>query len=444
MSYRDRLQQRLDDTGRPLRVGLVGAGQMGRGFAAQLLRMPGISLAAVLDVQRERAEEALGQAGITPVTATSADDAARAIESGGSVALGGIDELGGLPLDIVVEATGVPDVGARTAVDSLAAGMGFATLNVESDVTIGRYLALLAQQSTGIYSVCRGDEPVETKILVDFARDLNFEVICAGKGKNNPLDPTATPDSLTAQAIAKGMNPKMLTSFVDGSKAMIEMAALANTTGLAVSKRGMHGPPSTVPTLHQTFALTDDGGLIDRPGVVDYCTGPVAPGVFVVVRTEDPYVHHEMTYLQMGDGPYFSFYRPYHLASIEAPLTVYEMALDKRASLTSEYWTAEVGAEAKRALRAGEKIDGIGGSTVRGMIDDAAAFVRDNGVPLGVLAGATLRHDVPAGHLLTYDDVELLEDSLIVRMRRIQEVMDEQTPPDLATLQASLATPAGR
>jgi predicted homoserine dehydrogenase-like protein len=439
MSYRDRLQQRLDDTGRPLRVGLVGAGQMGRGFAAQLLRMPGIALSAVLDVQRERAEDALGQAGIKPADVSSLEQAVRAIEEGGSVALGGIDELGGLPLDIVVEATGVPDVGARTAVDSLAAGMGFATLNVESDVTIGRYLASLAEQSEGIYSVCRGDEPVETKILVDFARDLNFEVIAAGKGKNNPLDPTATPDTLTAEATRKGMNPKMLCSFVDGSKAMIEMAALANTTGLGVSKRGMHGPPSTVPTLHQTFALKEDGGVLEKAGVVDYCTGPVAPGVFVVVRTEDPYVHHEMTYLQMGDGPYFSLYRPYHLASLEAPLTVYEIALDKRASLTSEYWTAEVGAEAKRDLKAGEKIDGIGGFTVRGMIDDASDFVRDNGVPLGVLAGATLRRDVPAGQLLTYDDVDLVEDSLIVKMRRIQESMDTQAPPTLKALQGELS-----
>jgi predicted homoserine dehydrogenase-like protein len=444
MSYRDRLQHRLEDTGRPLRVGLVGAGQMGRGFAAQLLRMPGISLSAVLDVQRERAEDALGQAGIKPADVASLEDAVKAIEEGGSVALGSVDEIGGLPLDIVVEATGVPDVGARTAIESLAAGMGFATLNVESDVTIGRYLALLAEGSEGIYSVCRGDEPVETKILVDFARDLNFEVICAGKGKNNPLDPTATPESLTAQATAKGMNPKMLTSFVDGSKAMIEMAALANTTGLGVSKRGMHGPPSTVPTLHQTFALQADGGVLEKAGVVDYCTGPVAPGVFVVVHTDDPYVHHEMTYLQMGDGPYFAFYRPYHLASIEAPLTVYEMALDKRASLTSEHWTAEVGAEAKRALRAGEKIDGIGGSTVRGMIDDSAVFAEENGVPLGVLAGATVVRDVPEGQLLTYLDVELLEDSTIVRMRRIQEGMDDQAPPDLAALRSSLAAPAGR
>ena len=227
----------------------------------------------------------------------------------------------------------MPDVGARVAVESLAAGMGIATLNVESDVTIGRYLAHLSDESGAIYSVCRGDEPVETKILVDYARDLNLEVICAGKGKNNPLDPYATPDSLAERAVTKGMNPKMLTSFVDGSKAMIEMAALANTTGprgqQARDARPAVDGADPAPDLRarrgrRRARPRRRRRLLHRPG---------GPGVFVVVRTTDPYVHHEMTYLQMGDGPYFALYRPYHLASIEAPLTVYEMALDKRASL---------------------------------------------------------------------------------------------------------------
>jgi predicted homoserine dehydrogenase-like protein len=441
MSYRDRLQRRLDDTGRPVRVGLIGAGQMGRGFAAQLLKMPGVSLSAVFDVDRDRAVEAFSQAGITASSATDVGAAARAIENGESVALGGVDEIGALPLDIVVEATGVPDVGARTAIESLASGMDYATLNVEQDVTVGRYMLKLAEESGRLYSVCRGDEPVETKILVDFARDLNLEVICAGKGKNNPLDPYATPEGLAAEAARKRMNPKMLTEFVDGSKAMIEMAALANTTGLEMSRRGMYGPSSTVPTLHETFALQEDGGVLDRPGVVDYCIGPVSPGVFVVVRTDDPYVQHEMAYLQMGDGPYFSLYRPYHLASIEAPLTVYQMVLDREASLTSEHWTSEVGAESKRPLKAGELITGIGTDTIRGLADPADDFAKENGVPLGVLAGARLVRDVPADHMLSYDDVELDEGSLIVRMRRYQEAMTRgEDVPSLADLQAAIAS----
>jgi predicted homoserine dehydrogenase-like protein len=143
-----------------------------------------------------------------------------------------------------------------------------------------------------------------------------------------------------------------------------------------------------------------------------------------------------MTYLQMGDGPYFSLYRPYHLASIEAPLTVCEMALDNRPSLVAEHWTAEVGAMSKRPLRAGETIDGVGGMMVRGLIDDADDFARDGAVPLGVLAGATLKRDVPVDHLLTYDDVELDETSTIVKLRRMQDAMAEAGVPDLDDLAA--------
>lgn len=421
MNYSSRLRAREQQLGRPVRVALVGAGQMGRGFAAQLLRMPGVALSAVLDIDIDRARDALQQTGRSASDATRITDQVAAVRRGESLALQGTEALTQLPIDVVVEATGVPDVGAQVAVQSMQAGQHVATLNVEADVTVGRLLAAVSAATGSLYSVCRGDEPVEAKLLVDYARDLSFEVICAGKGKNNPLDVTATPSTLAERAATKGMNPKMLCSFVDGSKAMIEMAALANTTGLGVSTTGMHGPPSTVPTLHETFALVEDGGVLDRAGVVDYCTGPVAPGVFVIIRTDDPYINHEMSYLRMGDGPYFTLYRPYHLASIEAPLTVCEMVLDGRPSLTAEHWTAEVGAVAKRDLSTGESIDGVGGFTVRGIIDDADKFLAEGSVPLGVLAGARLTRDVSMGQVLTYADVDLDQGSTIVRLRRIQE-----------------------
>jgi len=421
MNYSSRLRAREQQLGRPVRVALVGAGQMGRGFAAQLLRMPGVALSAVLDIDIDRARDALQQTGRSASDATRITDQIAAVRRGESLALQGTEALTQLPIDVVVEATGVPDVGAQVAVQSMQAGQHVATLNVEADVTVGRLLAAVSAATGSLYSVCRGDEPVEAKLLVDYARDLSFEVICAGKGKNNPLDVTATPSTLAERAATKGMNPKMLCSFVDGSKAMIEMAALANTTGLGVSTTGMHGPPSTVPTLHETFALVEDGGVLDRAGVVDYCTGPVAPGVFVIIRTDDPYINHEMSYLRMGDGPYFTLYRPYHLASIEAPLTVCEMVLDGRPSLTAEHWTAEVGAVAKRDLSTGESIDGVGGFTVRGIIDDADKFLAEGSVPLGVLAGARLTRDVSMGQVLTYADVDLDQGSTIVRLRRIQE-----------------------
>lgn len=434
MSYVDRLLARERSLGRPVRVGLVGAGQMGRGFAAQLARTPGVRVSAVVDLDLDRATSALTGTGTQVTEADSASARATAVDDGGSVAMQDSAELLDLPIDVVVEATGVPEIGARVMVSALLAGKDVATLNVECDVTIGTLLHRLAASTDHVYSVCRGDEPVEAKILVDHARDLRFEIIAAGKGKNNPLDPRATPDSVRAEAQRRRMNPHMLCSFVDGSKAMIEMAALANTTGLHVSKRGMHGPASTVPTLHETFALVEDGGILERPGVVDYCTGPVAPGVFVIVRTDDPYVNEELSYLKLGSGPYFSLYRPYHLASIEAPLTVHQIVLDRTPSMVAESWTAEVGARTKRDLRAGEVVDGIGGSMVAGMIDDSAAFAADGLVPLGVVAGARLRRDVVAGSLLTADDVELDEGSTIVALRRLQDQLLAGTAPSPAAL----------
>jgi predicted homoserine dehydrogenase-like protein len=425
MSYTERLIARQDEVGRPVRVALVGAGQMGLGLAAQIHRMAGIQLSVVADVDPARAETAFDQDGVPNVlvdTGSLPDDTVRAaVTDGRPVALRGADSVPSLPVDVVVDATGVPDVGAELTLASLLNGKDVVGLNVESDVTIGMLLARIAQATGQVYTIARGDEPVEAKKLVDYARDLSFEIICAGKGKNNPFRPDETPDSLTAEAARKRMNPKMLCEFVDGSKAMIEMASLANTTGLAVSKRGMHGPASTVPTLHETFRLAADGGILDRPGVVDYCTGPVAPGVFAVIRSDHPYVIHEMDYLGMGSGPYFSLYRPYHLASIEAPLSIPEAVLDRRPSLITEAWTAEVAAVAKRDLAAGEVLDGIGGYTVRGVIEDADVFAAEGLVPLGVLNGARTVRPVPHGTVLTYDDVALKESSTIVMLRRLQD-----------------------
>ena len=160
--------------------------------------------------------------------------------------------------------------------------------------------------------------------------------------------------------------------------------------------------------------------------------------MFVVVRTDDPYINHEMSYLKMGDGPYFSLYRPYHLASIEAPLTVFEMVLDRRPSLVAEHWTAEVAAVTKRDLVAGEAIDGVGGSMVAGIIDAAADFRRDGLVPLGVLAGARLTRNVPVGALLTTADVELDQSSTIVALRQLQDTLFASAAPSQASLRRLL------
>lgn len=424
MGYRQRLLARRSELGRPVRVGLVGAGQMGRGFIDQVHRIAGMDVVAVADVQPGLAETALHAAGIDTV-ATNADvgSMSEAVAAGGHVALESAELLTQLPVDVVIEASGIPSVGAATAMRSILAGKDVGLLTVETDVTVGLLLHRLAAASGVVYSVCRGDEPVEAKQLVDYALDLGFDVVCAGKGKNNTFDRTGTPDTLTDEAHRRGMNPKMLTSFVDGSKTMIEMTALSNATGLRVSRRGMHGPTTTVDQLAHVFTTTDEGGLLERPGVVDYAMGPVAPGVFCVARTDRKLVREGMAYLLMGDGPTYAFYRPYHLANLEASLTVASAVLDRVPDLAPVGWTAEVVATAKRDLHGGETIDGIGGHTVYGVIEDAGTAADQRLLPLGLAGGAALVRDVPQDQSLTYADVELDESSLIVQLRRLQDTM---------------------
>lgn len=424
MAYSQRLQDHAIALGRDVRVALVGAGQMGRGFGYQIFRMPGLSLALVVDVDADRIRSLFSDIGIKEVViSTDHKVLSDAILAGKATGTTTTEFIAELPYDIVVEATGVPDVGAQVTYSCLQAKKDVAVLNVEMDVTIGPLLHNIAESGSAIYTVCHGDEPIEAKALVDFARDLQFEVVAAGKGKNNPFEPLSTPDTVRERATSKRMNPKMLCSFTDGSKTMTEMVALANATGLELSKRGMYGPHATVKTLTEVFALQEDGGVLDRPGVVDYCMGDVAPGVFVIVRSDAPYINHEMTYLAMGSGPYFALYRPFHLASIEAPLSVARAVLDREASLFAPSLMAEVTTMAKRDLLPGDTIDGIGGYTVRGYADIAKDAQRDNLVPIGLIQNAIVQKPIKLGELISYDQVELDESSLIVQLRRKQDAL---------------------
>jgi predicted homoserine dehydrogenase-like protein len=402
---------------------------MGRGFVAQVRRIAGMEVVAVADLDLQRATGALQAAGIDNVTTgDDYDKLSSVVAEGGTVALTDPTLLTSLPVDMVIDATGVPEIGAQIALRSLLAGRHVGLLNVETDITVGWLLSRIAAQSGAVYTLCRGDEPAEAIKLVEFARDLAFEVVCAGKGKNNPMRPHDTPADLVEEANRKRMNPKMLASFVDGSKAMIEMAALANAADLGVSKRGMSGYETTVPELHKVFRPRADGGILDRSGVVDFATGPVAPGVFVIARSDEPTVVDEMEYLGMGEGPYYSFYRPYHLASIEAPLSIPAAVLDGHSDIQPKAWRAEVAAGTKRPLRAGEVIDGIGGEHVYGLADDAETAKAERLVPLGLLAGARVIRDVDVDHVLTYDDVEIDTSTTIAQLRALQDQLLDGQP----------------
>ena len=249
-----------------------------------------------------------------------------------------------------------------------------------------------------------------------------FDVVCVGKGKNNPLDRTANPDTMAERAGQQQMNPKMLASFVDGTKTMVEMTSLANAVGFVPDMPGGHGPQATRDNPAEVFVPDKDGGLLSQTGVVDYAIG-IAPGVFVILTTDHPKLVRDLQYLSMGPGPYWSLYRPYHLTSLETPHTVARMVLwGETISATDRPPTAETVAVAKKDLRAGDTIDGLGGFSVYGFIQTAGDARGGDMLPLGLAPGAVLSRDVPTGQPVTYADVELDESLMIVHLRRLQDI----------------------
>jgi len=413
MGLREKLEA-LDREGTQIRVGIVGLGQMGRGFIAQVERIPGMEVVAAADLDLERALEVFRSVGQEPV------EGARGRPGYPSVTDDALEVARSESVDVVVEATGIPEVGSRVAFETIENGKHVVMLNVEADVTIGPILGRIAKSAGVVYTGSAGDEPGAILELYDFARSLGFEVLVAGKGKNNPLDFSATPETLAKEAATKNMNPEMLASFVDGTKTMVEMAAVANATGFVPDVPGMHGPEETVPErLAELFRLKEEGGMLSSYDTVEYVRG-VAPGVFIIVRSEEGSIRETMKYLGRGEGPNHVFYRPYHLTSLETPMSVARAAIYGEPTIVSrEVPAAEVVAVAKRDLEAGEKLRGIGATDYYGCV--YAAKEAGGMLPLGLAAGARTTRSVKRGNVILRSDAELVEKSFVVSLRRLQE-----------------------
>lgn len=427
LTTRERLQERARTQG-PIRVGLVGAGQMGTGLISQVEKMTGVQVAAVADVMPGRAQAAYVESDVpadrVEVIEDNLERAGAAIANGKRVATHHSDFLVQIPhLDIIVEATGIPEVGARVCEAAILAGRHVVNMNVEADATIGYYLWRLAEENDVVYSLAAGDEPGSIKELFDFAETLGFEIVTVGKGKNNPLDRTANPDTQAEKAHKNEMAAKMLTSFVDGTKTMVEMTSIGNGVGYAPEVRGAYGPRVTVAELAKVFVPKADGGIFETKYHVDYAVGDVAPGVFVIITTDQPKIIKDLRYLRLnGHGNYWALYRPYHLANLETPITIVNVALDGHATLvTKRPPVCETVTVAKRDLKAGEKVDALGGYTVYGIIDQAASAQAEGLLPLGLAVGARLVRDVAMGTPLRYSDVELDATQTIVRLRQEQD-----------------------
>ena len=424
MELYERLKQRAAE-GNPVRAGLVGCGQMGSGLVHVTHQMQGLETVAIADVDVARVLRVLSELGIpeTAVCVTNDEGAAEdAVRSGRYLVTEDALLLARLPsLDAVVEATGSTEVGAQVAWACIGQRKHVVMLNVETDVTVGPLLYRMAQQAGSVYTVASGDEPGVCKMLFNDNRALGFEVVCLGKGKNNPIDYDATPDSCRDEALSKGMNPKMLAAFKDGSKTMVEMAAVSNATGLVPDVPGMHGPKVEVADLHRVFVPREDGGILSRRGCVDFTTGRVAPGVFAIVTSEDARVHTDMRFVGMGAGPYYLLLRPYHLCNIETPLAIAEAVLYHEVTVASKELVSEVAAVAKRNLRAGEVVGEIGSADILGRIYTREEASANRMVPLGIVPGSRVLRDVAKGSVLSTADVAPDGSKFVVALRRLQD-----------------------
>ena len=312
-----------DKAGRPIRVAIVGCGQMGTDLIVQIGLMPGIEIVAVAEGRPERVEAACaiadGASQRRPHVASDAADLARAIAAG-KLGVTRDPELlcSSDAVEVVIDATGSPNAGAAVALTAIAARKHVVMMNVEADVTAGAYLAAQAAAAGVVYTVGAGDEPSSTFELINFVRALGYPVIAAGKGKNNAFNVDAVPSDYAEEVRRRNMNPRMLVEFVDGSKTMVEMVAIANAAGLAPDVPGMHGPSAPLEALHTTFCPREEGGILSRKGAVDFSIAPgVAPGVFVIAEMRHPRLRERMNDLKLGEGPYYAFVRPYHLTSLE-------------------------------------------------------------------------------------------------------------------------------
>jgi predicted homoserine dehydrogenase-like protein len=423
------LRQREND-GRPLRVGLIGAGKFGSMYLSQVRRTPGMRLTAVADLDPARARAALANVGWNEAETGAVaftDDASRLIGRG--------------DVDIVIDATGSPAAGIAHVAACCEHGKHIVMVNVEADALAGPLLARRAREAGIVYSLAYGDQPALICEMVDWARACGFEMIAAGKGtKYLPEYHGSTPETVWGyygitpeNAKLGGLNAQMFNSFLDGTKSAIEMCAVANATGLA-APAGLSFPPCGVDDLPRVLRPRVDGGMLSDRGQVEVISSlerdgrPVFRdlrwGVYVVFAGGSDYV--ERCFREYGlvtdpSGKYSALYKPYHLIGLELGISVASVGLRREPTGAPVAFSADVVATAKRNLREGEVLDGEGGFTVYGKLLPAAESLRAGGLPLGLAHKVRLTRPVAAGEPVRWSDVAIDEGQPAVRFRREME-----------------------
>ncbi|GAA5131210.1 flagellar protein FlgA [Pseudonocardia adelaidensis] len=436
----DLLQARQRD-GNPVRVGLIGAGRFGTMFLAQARTIPGIHVAAIADIDVDRARQALKLVD-WPQDAVTAD-LATALADGSTAVLPEAGPLFGSGVDVVVEATGNPIAATSHVLAAFDAGQHVIMVTVEADAVVGPALARRAADRGVVYSLAYGDQPALIMELVDWARTSGFHVVCAGKGTKylehyhgmNPDNVWEHWEFSKELTDSGQLNPYMHTAFRDGTKAAIEMAAVANAAQLVPSDDGLTFTPGDVEQIATVCRPREAGGVLAHEGSVDVMSsvtrnGDWIPhntqeGVFVVVKATNDYVSGCFSEYAWHADPtrrYAALFRPYHYIGLELGISIANAALRGIATGAAKGFYGDVVATAKKDLVAGDVLDGEGGYTVWGKLISARASVERRALPIALAHHVELRHDVPKGSVVTWDDVELGEGlGQVLELRRETE-----------------------
>lgn len=441
MNLHSLLMKRNHEKG-PLRVGLIGAGKFGSMYLAQAGSTAGIHVAAIADLVPARAAEALRRTGWrdgqgTAVSVADArakgttfitDDAPAMIASSG--------------MDVIIDATGSPSAGIAHVLCCCRHGKNIVMVNVEADALAGPLLARRAREAGIVYSLAYGDQPALICEMVDWARACGFKVVAAGKGtKYLPVYHRSTPDTVwshygfTEEQLATGdFNARMFNSFLDGTKSAIEMAAVANATGLLPPRDGLRFPPCGADDLPRVLKPRADGGLLDEAGQVEVVSSlerdgrPVYRdlrwGVFVTLTSDNPYsmrCFREYGVVTDGSGRYTALYRPAHLIGLELGISVASAALRGEPTGSARDFTGDVAATAKKDLVPGDLLDGEGGFTVYGTLLPARKSVLAGALPIGLAHGVRIVRPVAAGQTVLWDDVACNAEDETVKFRREME-----------------------
>ena len=410
MSIYQQLVER-EKANQPIKVGVIGAGQMGFGMIGQISRIPGMSVTGISDINIDAAQRAADYYNAQADRKESiivSNDFREVIQSQN--------------VEVIVDATGVPEVGANISLEALRSKKHIVLLNVEVDITIGSVMHQLFTNAGLIYTGSAGDEPAAVVELYEFAKTMGMEVLVAGKGKNNKLNVTANPSTAQEEANKKKMSSHMLAAFQDGTKTMAEMNLLSNAIGFVPDVVGMHGIAGDLDSVIKDLDVKENGGVLNNFGVVEYVDG-LAPGVFVIVKGQNEAVAHELNYLlKKGDRDHHILYRPYHLASLETPITIAKAVLQHDSSIHPLGTPiSDTVAVAKKDIQPGETLDGIGGYAVRGVLETHQDMKRNGHIPIGLISGKVVaKKAIKQGQFLTTDDVELDSSTTVWKLRELQ------------------------